>query len=67
LTKKSLLDPSRLNEFDFLIKSYCEILYRWGLYNKRIEMLEFVYEKPLDLDEKFGKLRYQISARLKIS
>jgi hypothetical protein len=43
-----------MNEFDFLIKFYCEILYRWSLFNKRIEMLEFVYEKPTEMDEKFG-------------
>lgn len=48
-----LLDPGRMNEFDVVIKFYCEILYQWGLFNKRIEMLEFIYEKPSDYDKKF--------------
>lgn len=48
-----LIDPQRLTEFDTHIKLYCEILYQWGLLNKRIEMLEFLNEKPSDYDDKF--------------
>jgi len=49
-----LLDPHKLSEFDVYLKFYCEILYQWSLFNKRIEMLEFTCEKPPDYDEKFG-------------
>ena len=51
----SLLDPSRLHEFDNFLKSYAELLFKWELYNKRIEILELLHEKPDDLDDKFGK------------
>ena len=54
LKNLGLLDPQRLNEFDIVIKFYCEILYQWSLYNKRIEILEYIYEKPNEHDEKFG-------------
>lgn len=30
------------------------MLNRWGLFNKRLEMLEFISEKPSGMDEKFG-------------
>ena len=48
-----LLDPTHLNEFDTIIKTYCELLYRWGLFIKRVELLELVNEKSNDLDAKF--------------
>lgn len=44
----------RLKEFDNIVKFYCDLLYRWGLFNKRVEMFEFLNKKPADLDEKFG-------------
>lgn len=53
LKNLGLLDPQRLNEFDIVIKFYSEILYQWSLYNKRIEILEYICEKPNEHDEKF--------------
>ena len=52
-----LLDPDRLKDFDFILKKYCNILHKWGLFNKRIEMLEFLSEKPQNMDEKFGNIK----------
>ena len=50
----SLVDPSRLSQFDELIKFYCDILNRWGLFHRRIEIFEFIGDKPSEMDDKFG-------------
>ena len=55
---KSLLDPSRLQEYDTLLKYYCEVLNRWSLFNKRIEFQEYLNEIAKDSDEKFGMLHF---------
>ena len=65
--KCSLLDPSRLSEFDNFLQSYSELLFKWELYNKRIEILELLHEKPKDLDEKFGKLTLYLHSNTTIS
>lgn len=48
-----LIDQDMLKKFDLIIKFYCEVLYKWGLYTKRVEIFEFLSEKPVDLDSKF--------------
>lgn len=50
----SLVDPTRSSQFDDLIKFYCDILNRWGLFHRRIEIFEFIGEKPTEMDDKFG-------------
>jgi hypothetical protein len=57
----SLIDKNLLKKFDVIIKYYCELLYKWGLYNKRVEMFEFLSEKPTDLDSKFGNYHFSFS------
>lgn len=49
-----LLDPDRTSEYDYMIKYYCDILYRWGLYIKRAELYEYIHDKPSEFDAKFG-------------
>ena len=49
-----MIDNKLLKKFDVIIKYYCELLYKWGFYTKRVEMFEFLSEKPADLDSKFG-------------
>ncbi|KAH0619458.1 hypothetical protein JD844_000101 [Phrynosoma platyrhinos] len=39
---KRLLDPANIQQFDDFKKCYGEILYRWGLREKRAEVLKFV-------------------------
>ncbi|KAM4721286.1 GATOR2 complex protein WDR59 isoform 2-T2 [Rhinophrynus dorsalis] len=43
---KRLLDPSNAQQFDDFKKCYGEILYRWGLQEKRAEVLKFVSCPP---------------------
>lgn len=50
----SLVDPTRSSQFDDLIKFYCDILNRWGLFHRRIEIFEFIGDKPSEMDDKFG-------------
>jgi hypothetical protein len=38
----TLLDPSRWIQYDYHRRYYAEILFRWGLLNKRAEVLKFV-------------------------
>jgi hypothetical protein len=52
--KISLLDPLASFKFDLVIKFYCDFLYKWGMFNKRIELFEYVTDKPKEIDEKFG-------------
>lgn len=52
----SLLEIERSAEFDYMIKFYCDILYRWGLYIKRAELFEYIREKPSGWDSQFGNL-----------
>ncbi len=51
-----MLDPARLHEYDNFLKYYCEVLNRWSMFNKRIEIQEYLNEIPQVLNEKFGKL-----------
>ncbi|RNA27104.1 WD repeat-containing 59, partial [Brachionus plicatilis] len=48
-----LLDPNRTKNFDLLLNTYCNLLHKWGLFNKRIEMMEFLNDKPQNMDKKF--------------
>ena len=41
-----LLDPSITRQYDCLKKAYADILYRWNLLNKRVEVLKFIDEVP---------------------
>lgn len=41
-----LLDPANTQQFDDFKKCYGEILYRWGLREKRAEVLKFVSSPP---------------------
>lgn len=41
-----LLDPANTQQFDDFKKCYGEILYRWGLREKRAEVLKFVSCPP---------------------
>lgn len=41
-----LLDPANMQQFDDFKKCYGEILYRWGLREKRAEVLKFVSCPP---------------------
>ncbi|XP_075796784.1 GATOR2 complex protein WDR59 isoform X1 [Pelodiscus sinensis] len=43
---KRLLDPANTQQFDDFKKCYGEILYRWGLREKRAEVLKFVSCPP---------------------
>uniref|UniRef100_A0ACB8EAW0 GATOR complex protein wdr59 n=1 Tax=Sphaerodactylus townsendi TaxID=933632 RepID=A0ACB8EAW0_9SAUR len=43
---KRLLDPANMQQFDDFKKCYGEILYRWGLREKRAEVLKFVSCPP---------------------
>ncbi|XP_025944376.1 GATOR complex protein WDR59 isoform X2 [Apteryx rowi] len=43
---KRLLDPANTQQFDDFKKCYGEILYRWGLREKRAEVLKFVSSPP---------------------
>ncbi|XP_069460287.1 GATOR2 complex protein WDR59 isoform X3 [Ambystoma mexicanum] len=43
---KRLLDPANTPQFDDFKKCYGEILYRWGLREKRAEVLKFVSTPP---------------------
>ncbi|XP_053558112.1 GATOR complex protein WDR59 isoform X2 [Bombina bombina] len=43
---KRLLDPANAQQFDDFKKCYGEILYRWGLQEKRAEVLKFVSCPP---------------------
>ncbi|XP_067327077.1 GATOR2 complex protein WDR59 isoform X3 [Anolis sagrei] len=43
---KRLLDPANAQQFDDFKKCYGEILYRWGLREKRAEVLKFVSCPP---------------------
>uniref|UniRef100_A0A8C5WKW0 WD repeat domain 59 n=1 Tax=Leptobrachium leishanense TaxID=445787 RepID=A0A8C5WKW0_9ANUR len=43
---KRLLDPANTLQFDDFKKCYGEILYRWGLQEKRAEVLKFVSSPP---------------------
>ncbi|XP_053304954.1 GATOR complex protein WDR59 [Spea bombifrons] len=43
---KRLLDPANTQQFDDFKKCYGEILYRWGLQEKRAEVLKFVSCPP---------------------
>ncbi|XP_064414503.1 GATOR2 complex protein WDR59 isoform X2 [Latimeria chalumnae] len=43
---KRLLDPANTLQFDDFKKCYGEILYRWGLREKRAEVLKFVSHPP---------------------
>ncbi|XP_024900377.1 GATOR complex protein WDR59 isoform X5 [Pteropus alecto] len=43
---KRLLDPAHAQQFDDFKKCYGEILYRWGLREKRAEVLKFVSCPP---------------------
>ncbi|MBN3301259.1 WDR59 protein, partial [Amia calva] len=43
---KRLLDPANILQFDDFKKSYGEILYRWGLREKRAEVLKFASCPP---------------------
>uniref|UniRef100_A0A452STV7 WD repeat domain 59 n=1 Tax=Ursus americanus TaxID=9643 RepID=A0A452STV7_URSAM len=43
---KRLLDPANTQQFDDFKKCYGEILYRWGLREKRAEVLKFVSYPP---------------------
>ncbi|XP_029464735.1 GATOR complex protein WDR59 isoform X2 [Rhinatrema bivittatum] len=43
---KRLLDPANVQQFDDFKKCYGEILYRWGLREKRAEVLKFVSCPP---------------------
>nr|XP_033799761.1 GATOR complex protein WDR59 isoform X3 [Geotrypetes seraphini] len=43
---KRLLDPANIQQFDDFKKCYSEILYRWGLREKRAEVLKFVSCPP---------------------
>ncbi|XP_030059494.1 GATOR2 complex protein WDR59 [Microcaecilia unicolor] len=43
---KRLLDPANIQQFDDFKKCYGEILYRWGLREKRAEVLKFVSCPP---------------------
>jgi hypothetical protein len=61
LKNLGLLDPSGSFKFDLVIKLYCDFLYKWGLFNKRVELFEYLNDKPSFIDEKFGKqLIYKI-------
>ena len=41
-----LLDPNYLNQYDEYKRCYAELLYRWGLLNKRIEVLKYMSKPP---------------------
>ncbi|XP_028665885.1 GATOR complex protein WDR59 isoform X2 [Erpetoichthys calabaricus] len=43
---KRLLDPSNTLQYDEFKKCYGEILYRWGLREKRAEVLKFIARPP---------------------
>lgn len=43
---KRILDPANVQQFDDFKKCYGEILYRWGLQEKRAEVLKFVSCPP---------------------
>ncbi|XP_040265541.1 GATOR complex protein WDR59 [Bufo bufo] len=43
---KRILDPANTQQFDDFKKCYGEILYRWGLQEKRAEVLKFVSSPP---------------------
>ncbi|XP_027474610.1 GATOR2 complex protein WDR59 isoform X5 [Callorhinus ursinus] len=43
---KRLLDPANTQQFDDFKKCYGEILYRWGLREKRAEVLKFASSPP---------------------
>ncbi|XP_048402391.1 GATOR complex protein WDR59 isoform X3 [Stegostoma tigrinum] len=43
---KKLLDPANVQQYDDFKKCYGEILYRWGLREKRAEVLKFVSCPP---------------------
>ena len=55
-----MIDNKLLKKFDVIIKYYCELLYKWGFYTKRVEMFEFLSEKPADLDSKFGNFSLKL-------
>ena len=59
----SLIDAQQLKTFDQIIQCYCLMLHKWNLNNKRLEIFEFMSEKPADLDNRFGSYRYN-SCRL---
>ncbi|NXU56588.1 WDR59 protein, partial [Turnix velox] len=46
LSSSRLLDPANTQQFDDFKKCYGEILYRWGLREKRAEVLKFVSCPP---------------------
>lgn len=59
-----LLDPANTQQFDDFKKCYGEILYRWGLREKRAEVLKFV-SCPPDPHKGIGEslLRSALAAR----
>jgi len=57
----SLVDSLRTDKYDNLLRFYGEILHKWGLYNQRIEMLEFVHKKDTHNDFKYGRNKHYYS------
>ncbi len=54
MKENRILDPDESCHYDFLIKYYCEILNKWGLCIERAELFDYICDKPLDLESKFG-------------
>lgn len=55
-----LLDPANAQQFDDFKKCYGEILYRWGLREKRAEVLKFV-SCPPDPHKGIGEYDFNFS------
>lgn len=58
-----LLDPANTQQFDDFKKCYGEILYRWGLREKRAEVLKFV-SCPPDPHKGIGECQLQLPMAL---